>query len=75
MEELKAVEERHKGDVISFLGDLGDTLVDADGTVLATYKLAAGRKTLDQKALQKEYPEIYQNYIRAAEPSRRFLLK
>jgi putative phage-type endonuclease len=72
---LEEQEERYKGGIISFLGDLGDTLVDADGTVLVTYKLSAGRKTLDQKALQKEYPEIYQNYIRAAEPSRRFLLK
>lgn len=75
IEELEAVEERHKGDIIAFLGDIGDTLVDAEGAVLATYKLAAGRKTLDQKSLQKEYPEIYQNYIRIGEPSRRFLLK
>lgn len=72
---LEAQEEQYKGDLIKYLGDIGDTLVLSDGTPLVTYKLAKGRKGFDVKALQKELPDVYEKFIATGEPSRRFLLK
>lgn len=75
MQDLEATEEEIKARLIISLGDKGDTLINADGSSLITYKLANGRKTFDAKAFQKDHPELYQQYIRQAEPARRFLLK
>jgi len=72
---LEAKEEEIKGKLIITLGDAGDILVDSFGNILATYKISKGRVTVDQKALQKEMPEVYLKYLRTGEPSRRFLLK
>lgn len=72
---LEVEEEEIRGKLIITLGDNGDTLIDADGSPLLTYKLANGRKMLDAKALEKEMPEVYAKYLKTAEPSRRFLLK
>ena len=74
-EALEAKEEDLKGKIIITLGDQGDTLVDVDGNALATYKLAAGRKTFDSKTFEKDNPDIYKQYIKIGEPSKRFLLK
>lgn len=73
--ELEAVEEEIKGNLIITLGDKGDTLVDADGSTLITYKLGKGRTTFDAKALEREMPDIYRKYLKTGEPCRRFLLK
>lgn len=75
MNELQTEESDFKAEIISYLGDLGDTLVSTDGSTLVTYKLSKGRTTLDVKALQKEMPEIYERFAKTEEPSRRFLLK
>ncbi|WP_367341023.1 YqaJ viral recombinase family protein [Aminivibrio sp.] len=75
MNELQREESDFKAEIISYLGNLGDALVDTDGSTLVTYKLAKGRTTLDVKALQKELPEVYERFIKTEEPSRRFLLK
>ena len=72
---LEAKEETLKGKLIIVLGDTGDTLVDPTGKLLATYKIAKGRVTVDTKALEREYPLIYAQLLRVGEPSRRFLLK
>ena len=72
---MEAKEETLKGKLIIVLGDTGDTLVDPTGKLLATYKIAKGRVTVDTKALEKEYPLIYAQLLRVGEPSRRFLLK
>ena len=74
-EALEAKEEDLKGKIIITLGDQGDTLVDVDGNALATYKLAAGRKTFDSKTFEKDNHDIYKQYIKIGEPSKRFLLK
>lgn len=72
---LEAREEELRGRLIIALGDAGDTLVDAAGATLLTYRLSSGRKLFDAKALERERPEIYQQYLKQAEPARRFLLK
>jgi putative phage-type endonuclease len=72
---LEAREELLKGKLILSLGEAGDLLIHDDGTPLISYKLANGRKSFDAKTLEKEMPEIYQQYLKQGEPSRRFLLK
>lgn len=72
---LEAQEEELKGRMITAIGDVGDTLVGEGNKVLATYKLQAGRKTLDTKAIEKEEPLIYARFLKVGAPSRRFLLK
>lgn len=72
---LEAKEEEIKGRLITFLGDAGDTLVDASGNTLLTYKLANSRKNFDVRAFEKDHPGIYGQYLKQSEPSRRFLLK
>lgn len=72
---LEADEEHLKAEVIKALGDSGDTLVDVDGTTLATYKLANGRKMFDYKAFEKDHKELYEQYLKHGEAQRRFLLK
>lgn len=52
-----------------------DTLVDLKGNILATWKSGKPVKRVDLKALQKDAPVIYQEYLKEGEPSRRFLLK
>ena len=73
--ELEELEEEVKGRIIRFLGDAGDTLVDAGGNALVTYRLAKGRKTFDAKAFEKDHPNLYLKYIKTSEPQRRFLVK
>jgi putative phage-type endonuclease len=60
--------------LMSELGEIGDTLVSGD-RVLATWKLAKGRKTFDAEAFQKDHLDLYNQYTRVGKPSRRFLLK
>ena len=77
-EELKVLEAREedlKAKIIVALGENGDALVDTNGQTLVTYRLAAGRKTLDTKALEKDLPDIYNQYLKVGVPSRRFLIK
>lgn len=73
--ELEELEEEVKGRIIRFLGDAGDTLVDAGGHALVTYRLANGRKAFDAKAFEKDHPNLYLKYIKTSEPARRFLIK
>ena len=77
-EEMKALEEREeflKGNLITFIGESGDTIINESGEPLVTYKMSNGRKTFDGKAFQKDNPELYQKYLKTGEPSRRFLIK
>lgn len=77
-DDIKKLEEREeylKGNLITYLGESGDTLVNESGETLLTYKLTNGRKTFDSKAFQKDHPSLYEKYLKNGEPSRRFLLK
>ena len=50
-------------------------LIDASGAVLATWKASAPAKRLDSAALKDAHPDLYQQFIKTGEPSRRFLIK
>jgi len=65
-EEMKAVIMKHMGEA--------DTLVDGED-ILATWKASKGVKRLDTKALKENAPEIYNEYLKEGEPSRRLLIK
>jgi putative phage-type endonuclease len=75
MKDLAEREEFLKGNIITFIGEEGDSIVNESGETLLTYKLTSGRKTFDSKAFEKDHPNLYQKYIRTSEPQRRFLLK
>jgi hypothetical protein len=75
MKDLAEREEFLKGNIITFIGESGDSIVNESGETLLTYKLTSGRKTFDSKAFEKDHPNLYQKYIRTSEPQRRFLLK
>lgn len=75
IKEFEAAEEEVKGRIIIALGKRGDTLINSAGEPLLTYKLSNGRKSFDGKRFGKEHPDLYQQYLKAGEPSRRFLLK
>ena len=72
---LEEQEDALKAKCVVALGENGDALVDTNGRVLVTYKLAKGRETVDSKALLIGNPEIYAKYLKIGAPSRRFLLK
>lgn len=66
--------ERYKADIMRALGE-SDTLIDDAGNVLCTWKAAKPAMRLDSKALQAAHPDIYSQYLKAGEVSRRFLIK
>lgn len=68
--DIEEIEEK-----VKMLFDDSEMLVDTQGFPLATYKTTAGRKTIDAKALRKEYPEIYDKYIRQSPSTRTLRLK
>lgn len=77
-DDIKKLEEREeylKGNLITYLGESGDTLVNESGETLLTYKLTNGRKMFDAKAFERDQPNLYQRYLKTSEPSKRFLLK
>lgn len=75
VEDFTAKEEEAKGRLIIAIGEGGDELVTADGQRLCTYKLGKGITRLDSKSFAEDNPELYQKYLKTAEPCRRFLLK
>jgi putative phage-type endonuclease len=76
-EQIDALEVFEQEARTAILGAMGehDTLVAPDGRVLATWKSGKAPKRLDIKALEKEQPEMYQQYLKPGEASRRFLVK
>lgn len=71
---IEAHIEACKADIMRSLGE-SDTLIDDAGHVLCTWKAAKPSMRFDAKALQAEHPELYSQYLKASEASRRFLLK
>jgi len=74
MKGLEVSEEAAKAALMQALGE-SDTLVDAAGKVLCTWKAAKPAARFDAKSLQADNPVLYQKYLRLGEASRRFLLK
>lgn len=72
---LEGLIETRKANLMAALGADGDTLVDARGRPLVTWKLAAAPQRFDLEAFAAEQPTLAAHYTRAGTPSRRFLLK
>jgi putative phage-type endonuclease len=71
---LETEEEDLKGKIILALGDKGDTLLK-NGKPLITYKLAKASSRFDSKSFEVAHPELYHQFLKTSEPSRRFLIK
>jgi putative phage-type endonuclease len=71
--ELQALEEVNRALVMGFLGER-DTLADLQGRPLVTWK-ASTTKRFDTATFKADAPDLYAQYVKAGEPSRRFLLK
>lgn len=71
---LEAQEDALQTTIQGWLAD-SDTLLSVDGSVLATWKQAKGSKRFDAKLFQQSMPDIYEQYVRPTEGSRRFLVK
>ncbi len=68
-----AEEENLKAAIMGFMKD-ADTLLDGD-KVIATWKASKAAKRFDAKAFEQAEPDVYKQYLKEGEPSRRFLIK
>ena len=81
IKEMKATEKELKAEIETMTDQLKaqftdeEAMVDMDGKVLCTYKASAGRKSVDSKKLEAEYPEVYQSVLKVSEGSRTLLIK
>lgn len=73
IKQFEAEADRLKTIVCAALGE-ADTLADGE-TVLATWKTGKAPERFDAKALQAAQPDLYRQFVKTGEPSRRFLLK
>lgn len=73
-DELKERKELEEASIKTFMEDAAQ-LVDADGTLLATWKSAKGSEKFNEDKFAEDHPELYAKYLKAVPGSRRFLLK
>ena len=71
---IKNQEERLKLVVMAALGEC-DTLADATGKPLATWKSAKATARFDTDAFRAAHADLYAQFLKTGESSRRFLLK
>jgi len=76
-EAIKGMEKDAESEKLTILTAMqdADTLVGVDGKVLATWKAAKPAVRFDTKALKEGAPDIYEQFAKPGEPTRRFLLK
>lgn len=81
IKEMKATEKELKAEIDTMTEKLKaqftdeEAMVDMDGKVLCTYKASAGRKSVDSKKLESEYPEVYQSVVKVGEGARTLIIK
>lgn len=71
---LELAEEGWKAIVLKAMGEC-DTLTDAAGRTLATWKASAAPQRFDTAAFKVAHPGLHMQFTKPGEPSRRFLLK
>lgn len=71
---MESIADDLKAKIMIAMGD-ADTLVDSSGKVIATWKLPKSTQRFDVSAFKVAHPEIYANFLKSGEASRRFLLK
>lgn len=74
MKRMETEEQEWNAIIMSEMGE-SDTLLDVDGKVLCTWKSAKAATRFDSKTFQTDHPELYSQYTKPGEPSRRFLIK
>ena len=72
--ELEAMTDAQKALVMGFLGD-AETLLDVQGRPLCTWKQAKAPLRFDTAHFKADSPDLYAQYLKEGEASRRFLLK
>ena len=72
--QAKELQETAKFNILTVLRE-ADTLVDADGNVLLTYKQSKGSETFARKAFAGAHPDLYAEFCIPKPGSRRLLLK
>lgn len=76
LKEIKAIakeEDELKFVIMSHLME-ADTLAEGE-KILATWKASNGAKRFDLKAFQADHPDLYNQYLKQGDPTRRLLLK
>ncbi|MDZ5459257.1 YqaJ viral recombinase family nuclease [Azohydromonas lata] len=73
-EQLDAAEAALKARLMGALRE-ADTLVDATGHTLATWKATKPARRFDAAAFEAAHPELYREFLRTGEPGRQFRLK
>lgn len=74
--EIKQQEEIADTASLAIKALLGDAeALTLNGKPLLTWKSSKPAMRFDSKAFQIEHPELYQQFLKAGEPSRRFLIK
>lgn len=72
-ESMKSIEEEMEELAKAVKLAMGEAeALAADGGTLATWKKRNGSRTIDSRRLKAEKPEIYEEYLRAGEPTRVF---
>jgi putative phage-type endonuclease len=72
--ELEGMEEMHRALVMGFLGD-AEVLTDLQGRPLVTWKQAKGSTRFDAATFKADAPDLYAQYLKTGEATRRFLIK
>lgn len=72
--DLEGMQDAHKALIMGFMGD-AETIVDLKGNPLVTWKQQKGAARFDTAAFKADSPDLYAEYVKAGEPTRRFLLK
>jgi hypothetical protein len=70
----EAEEEKLKVEIQKFMG-VNSELVTLDGKVLATWKSAKPSMSFDKKLFEQSMPDLYKQFVRETQGSRRFLVK
>jgi putative phage-type endonuclease len=74
MIELEGLEDLQKALLLGFIGE-AETLVDLHGKPLATWKQTKPATRFDAATFKADAPDLYAQYLKAGEATRRFLLK
>ena len=74
-EQLAELESKKRG-IENLLKDaLGDNEKGSCGEHYVSWKSSKPRETFDSKKFKSDHPDLYTNYIKQGEPSRRFEVK
>lgn len=74
IDELKSQLQSARDCITGYIG-ANDLLIDDQENTLASYSTCKGRASFDDKRFKIEHPDLYDQYVKAGAPYRRFLVK